>query len=385
MFEKHFGNPLNRRKKKYKFILRIIEDFIKKFLIFFIILPISSPLLIINNFNKKKYYFKEFSNHNGIVFLIFILKELKNPKFLINLNDFDLVFSRFGFFFTIKNFSIKLFFNKSYSISLKDKKAHYYLNQDYFQYFDNQIKENDNNFLLPFYLPKNYYLDGSINKYKKLRFKKKKFKIIFSGSTHDEWYGDLDFSNTSNKKFLNRQEILAIIKKNFYEKCLIISNISELDKIRNTNKEILIIETNPALSLRKKNFSQDIHLNLIAESKFFICAPGTSMPICYHLIESCLVGTVPILSYNDYLYPQFSNKEAIFFFDEKELITSIKHALQIKNPNYILMKKNSINYFEKNLSTNSIINKIIKKKNPLEIYVNLDHVSSFLKKKRDLK
>lgn len=379
MFEQHLGNPLNKRKKKYKFILRILEDFVKKIFFYFFLLPIILPFLIFNSCAKRKYYFKDFSNHNGIVFFVFILKEISNSKFIINISDFHLALSRFGLFFFIKNFSIKSISNFNYSISLNDKNCDYYLNQNYFKYFDDKVLENKNNFVLPFYLPKTYYLKDKMSDYKKLIKSKKKFKIIFSGSTHNEWYGGLNFTNVSNKKFLNRQEILGIIKKNYKDKILIINQASDLNKIENINKEILIIETNPAISLRKKNFSEIEHLKLISESNFFLCMPGTSMPICYHLIESCLVGTVPILSYNDYLSPKFKNNEAIFFFNEDELIVAIDQALKINYIDYSVMQKKIIEYYDKNLSPDKIKDKLINKSKPIEIFINLDHESSKLK------
>ena len=50
-------------------------------------------------------------------------------------------------------------------------------------------------------------------------------------------------------------------------------------------------------------------MELISSSNFFLCMPGSTMPLCYHLIETCVVGSVPILSYNDYIYPKFTEKE----------------------------------------------------------------------------
>jgi hypothetical protein len=93
----------------------------------------------------------------------------------------------------------------------------------------------------------------------------------------------------------------------------VINHPSQLNNIYDSNKEILILETNPSLKKRKKSFSEFEHLRLISESNFFLCMPGTSMPLCYHLIESCLVGTVPILSYNDFINPKFKTQEALFF------------------------------------------------------------------------
>ena len=107
------------------------------------------------------------------------------------------------------------------------------------------------------------------------------------------------------------------------------------------------------------------------------------MPLCYHLIESCLVGTVPILSYNNYLHPKFTNEEALFYSNEKELVEIVNYALNIDKKTYTNMQNKINNYYEKYLSTTGVYNSISKKKLPIEIFTNVDHVSSFLRKQRN--
>ena len=104
--------------------------------------------------------------------------------------------------------------------------------------------------------------------------------------------------------------------------------------------------------------------------------PGASMPICYHLIETCLVGTIPILSYNNYLVPKFTDKEALFYFNKEELILAINKALNMETNDCDKMKKEIINYYDKHLSPKSIFDKLSKKVHPLEVFTNVDHASS---------
>ena len=134
------------------------------------------------------------------------------------------------------------------------------------------------------------------------------------------------------------------------------------------------------MSLRKKNFTNLQHLELISKSKFFLCMPGTSMPLCYHLIESCMLGTVPILSYNDYLSPKFKDDQAIFFSKKYELIEAINRALNIDDSNHLIMQNKIINYYNEHLDPKNVGKKIINKNFPLEVFINLDHIST---KKRE--
>ena len=83
MYFEYLANPLNRRKKKYKYYLRKFEDFIKQILIYFIILPLSLPILLKNYFFSYNYLFKDFVNQNGSVFIVFTFLEMKKSKFSI--------------------------------------------------------------------------------------------------------------------------------------------------------------------------------------------------------------------------------------------------------------------------------------------------------------
>ena len=381
MDKEYLTNPLNRRKKKYKYYLRKLENIFKKILVYTTLFPISLPFLIKNYLCKNLYFFKDFTNQNGVVFLAFILKYSNKCKFLIKVKDFDRVLNRFGMVFLLKNFSLNFGHKKFKKISFEDKSSDIFFNSDYFLYFDKPVEASKNNFVLPFYLPRNFYLTNKFQKSKKNN-NKKKIKIIFSGSVHNEWYGNLNFLNKKNERFLNRIEIMDILKENFADKIVIIKNESDLDKIESSNKEIVVLETNPEIALRKKNFTEDQHLNLISDSKFFLCMPGTSMPICYHLIESCMVGTIPILSYNDFLCPKFKDDEAIFFSKKKELIEAINIALNIDESKYLVMQNKISNYYDKHLNPKNIGAKFQSKNYPLEVFINMDHISTKRREER---
>ena len=382
MSKEYLLNPLNRRKKKYKFYLRNFENYLKFFLIYLFILPLISPLLLKNLLKKNKYLFKDFFNQNAVVFIVSCLNYKNDTVFLFKFFDFHKILSRFGLFFVLKNFSLYFGFKITKELSFVDKNSDYYFNQDYFLFFDKNLDENSNNFVLPFYLRRNFYIQNKQDYLKSLIKSDKKFKIIFSGSSHKEWYGEYPFRNKYNKIFLNRPKILEIIKENFPEKILLIDDPDKVDEISKSNKEILIIETNPDKLKRKKIISEKEHMELISSSNFFLCMPGSTMPLCYHLIETCVVGSVPILSYNDYIYPKFTEKEAMFFFEKNELINVINQALNMKKEKYLEMQRNLKEYYKNNLSPKSIYESISKKKKPLEIFTNLDHTSSRLRNKR---
>ena len=382
MYKEYLENPLNKRKGIHKFYLRQFENFIKNSILYLLILPFIFPILLINLLKKNKFLFKDFFNQNGVVYIVSCLKNRENTVFLFKFFDFHKIFNRFGLLYLIKNFSLYLGIQNAKEISFIDKNSDYYFNKDYFYFFDKKLSENTNNFVLPFYLTKNFYIQKKIKNDKSLIKLEKKFKIVFSGTTHNDWYKKFRFRNSENKEFLNRTKILQIIKENFSEKTLVVENKSQVNEIENSDKEIILVETNPEIHNRKKMFSENRHLELISNSKFFLCMPGASMPLCYHLIESCLVGTVPILSYNEYLHPKLTKDDALFFFTENELIKTIENALALENDKYLIMQKNILKYYEKFLSPSGVYESLSKKNHPIEIFTNLDHTSSRLRADR---
>jgi len=181
----YFANPLNRKNSINKYYLRKLENFIKNLAIYIVVFPLILPFLLLNLISKNKFFFKDFFNQNAIVFISYIFKHKDRSVLLIKISDFHKALSRFGFFYLMKNFSINLWFKNLKTISFLDKNADYYFNPDYFYFFDKNMIEKKNNFVLPFYNTKNFYLKGKLNQFIKLQNSKKKFKIIFSGTTSE--------------------------------------------------------------------------------------------------------------------------------------------------------------------------------------------------------
>lgn len=365
-----------------KTITRKIEDAIKN--IFYLQIIIINHLSIFFFKKKKKLFFKDFFNHDANIYLVLSLSQ-KNI-FLYKIRDSITIAKKFGFKIFLQNFLPNYFFKDFIGISFKNKKEDIYINLDYFLFFDKKKKETKNSIICPYYLTKKFYLNNSsyninFNKIKKI------YPIIFVGSTHPHLYTKMNFySYFDNNFLLNRMEIINIILKNFYKKTLVIKNRQDLKKLKNTKKEIILILSDHTKYYKQKKILRYYeHLNIISSSKFFLCMPGTSMPLCYHLTESMLVGTVPILSYKNYLKPALNEKNSLSFYNEKSLILTINKALNMNNNHYDYMRNNISSYYKKNISMDSFLKKFSNKKFPLEVFLNVDHYTYHQKTSRDTK
>jgi hypothetical protein len=366
-----------------KFTIRKIENLFKNIFYFQIVL-INHLIFFIYNKKKDKLFFKDFFNHDACIY--FVLSLSQKNIFLYKIKDSITIAKKFGFKMFMKNFLPNFFFKDFKGISFKDKKEDIYINLDYFIFFDKKKKENKNSIVCPYYLTKKFYLTNSnyntnFNKIKKI------YPIIFIGSTDPYLYTKMNFYSYSDNRFLlNRMEIINIILKNFYKETLIIKNKNDLEKLKDNSKKIILILSDHAKYYKnKKILDLYEHLQTISQSKFFLCMPGTSMPLCYHLTESMFAGTVPILSYRKYLSPKLNNSNSLSFYDKKTLITSIDKALNISQHDYDYMRKNILLYYKKNISMQSFLKKFSRKKFPLEAFLNVDHYTYDQKILRDIK
>lgn len=366
-----------------KLIVRKVEDVLKN--IFYLqIVIINHLFFFFYNKKKNKLFFKDFFNHDAYIY--FVLSLSQKNIFLYTISDSITIAKKFGLKIFLKNFLPNYFFKDFKGISFKNKKEDIYMNLDYFMFFDKKKKETKNSIVCPYYLTKKFYLNNfnynaNFNKVKKI------YPIVFVGSTHPYLYTKMNFYSYYDRSFLiNRMDIIRIILKNFSKKTLIIQSKKDLKKLKNTKKEIiLILSDHTKYYKQKKILDYTTHLKTISQSKFFLCMPGTSMPLCYHLTESMLVGTVPILSYQKYLKPELNKSNSLSFYDEKTLISSVNKALYITDNHYDLMQKNILLYYKKYISMHSFLKKFSNKNFPLEVFLNVDHYSYDKKISRDIK
>ena len=366
-----------------KLTIRKIEDLLKNIFYLHIIL-INHLFFFLYNKEKKKLFFKDFFNHDACIY--FVLSLSQKNIFLYKINDSIIIAKKFGFKNFMKNFLPNYFFKDFIGISFKNKKEDIYINLDYFKFFDKNKKETKNSIVCPYYLTKKFYLTNSNynNNFNEIN---KIYPIMFIGSTHPHLYTKMNFYSYSDNRFLlNRMEIINIILKNFSKETLIIKNKKDLEKLKNNKKKIILILSDHTKYYKNKkimNFYN--HIKTISQSKFFLCMPGPSMPLCYHLTESMFAGTIPILSYRKYLYPELNNTNSLSFYDERTLIRSINDALYMTENDYNFMRKNILLYYKEYISMQSFLKRFSNKKFPLEVFLNVDHYTYDQKISRDVK
>jgi len=371
-------NPRSRNRSKIKFFLRKLEDCCKNIFLCFIIL---SNFFLSLFFTKKKYI--DFNNYIDFYAVNYFTYSLKNNFiFTYNLINAFTIVRRIGIQFFLFHFKpnclttncSKLFI--SYNKKINETKD-INLDFDYFKPFDNDdfaSVNSGNSIFLPYYFYADFYKKNLIKNFLQLRNNKKTIPIVFSGSTHPDWYDQFPWEMKPGEKnlFMSRTKILDYVIQKYPNEVAVIENNEQFQELSDQKKIILFLSNPSKRRKESKIFSIDKHMEIISKANFFLTCPGTAMPLCHHLIESLFLGTVPITSYGHLIYPFLDNSNSFSFNNYEELNRSIDSALSLEVEKKIFMQENAKKYYDQHLSPHSFLELFLQKKMPINIIMNID-------------
>ena len=371
-------NPRSRNRSKIKFFLRKFEDFCKNIFLCFVIL---SNFFLSLFFTKKKYI--DFNNYIDFYAVNYFTYSLKNNFiFTYNLINAFTIIRRLGiqfFLFYFKPNCLTTNYSKffiSYNKKINEIKD-INLDFDYFKPFDNDdfsSVNSGNSIFLPYYFYADFYKKNLIKDFLQLRKNKKTIPIVFSGSTHPDWYDQFPWEMKPGDKnfFMSRTKILDYVIKKYPKEVAVIENNDQFQNLSD-HKKIILFLSNPSKKRKEsKIFTIDKHMEIISKANFFLTCPGTAMPLCHHLIESLFLGTVPITSYGNLIYPFLDTSNSFSFSNYEELNRSIDSALSLEVEKKVLMQENAKKYYDQHLSPNSFLDLFLQKKTPINIIMNID-------------
>jgi hypothetical protein len=91
-------------------------------------------------------------------------------------------------------------------------------------------------------------------------------------------------------------------------------------------------------------------LTTLAKTRFFVCCPGASQPMCHNLIEAMSVGTVPLIEYGDRVTPQLRDGEnAICFQGKAGLLNAIDRIDQLSSDEMLRLSRGAARFYDEHL------------------------------------
>lgn len=97
-------------------------------------------------------------------------------------------------------------------------------------------------------------------------------------------------------------------------------------------------------------------LPTLAQADFFLCPPGMVMPMCHNVVEAMSVGTIPLISYPEWLTPQLRHLHNCIAFDSRDdLVGKMRLALSMPAADVARMRANVIDHYESHLRPEVVV------------------------------
>lgn len=135
----------------------------------------------------------------------------------------------------------------------------------------------------------------------------------------------------------NRIEMLTTTRRAFSNRIC--------DAIDSSQRDSIVLSDSRSTSIAASDW-----LPTLARTHFFLCCPGSSQPVCHHLVEAMSVGTIPVLEYADRITPRLVNGEtAITFSGRGGLVRAIRRIDAMSEHEVATMRANVVRFFDDHL------------------------------------
>ena len=347
---KEFKESLKYRKyNNWKIIIRFIEYKIKNFF-----LAILAKLNVFKFNSKKIVDLGSFKDSSYINFFLFSLKDEYSFTY-DNDEHAKKLLRRIGFFNFFKFTTANSFFKNTKKIKINmnsnevDDKI--LIDTNYFNYFYNTKNKETNDIVMPYFMYPRIYNSF----YKKINILKRpnfNIRVYFSGSVNVEGYSNF-YWKKEPEKFPDRIKIINFIKNEFGSEIYFINSKEDLKNTEFLKKKIIFClhENVIKKTTYKLNFKEN--LNLLSLSCFNLNCPGVVMPLSHHLIEGIKVGSIPITSCNNLIFPNLNNEISLIYSNLDEIKNKIHEALNMKEDEIIFKRSKLQEFYKLNLSPES--------------------------------
>jgi len=202
-------------------------------------------------------------------------------------------------------------------------------------------RRDDSDLFMPYFMHPMQYQYDARDQLDELRMSARRVKIFFSGNVLEA-----DYLNPLPGNKLTRAEIVRALQS--------MPGVEYLNDERHF-REILSGSgfTNACVINDRRVYAvpDEEWLPTLARGDFFLCLPGSRMPLCHNAIEAMSVGAVPILNYSEWFEPPLEDgKNCIEFATLQELRDRLTEILSFDSGVVEAMRQRVVEYYEENLS-----------------------------------
>lgn len=173
--------------------------------------------------------------------------------------------------------------------------------------------------------------------------KKRPCHFLFAGNCDPQSY-----SRKQPAPINNRNELMAEAKRLHPNSVLLPETHDEIDAMLSSN---LVQERLVWIDTQKVKIEQNRWLELLAKTRYFLCAPGVVYPYSHNLNEAMACGAVPVLQYSDFYTPKLENeKNCITFSHVDQLQALIPKLASTEDVVWRAQSTLAVEYHKKHLS-----------------------------------
>lgn len=122
-------------------------------------------------------------------------------------------------------------------------------------------------------------------------------------------------------------------------------------------------------------------LRELGDADFFVCLPGSHMPMCHNAIEAMMSGAIPILAYGDWFSPHLrEGVECLTYRNLDELRSAIERAMAMDEESVRAMRLRVRYYYDKYLDLAKVAHRLFGPGNSRRrqtLYLNQEDCGNF--------
>ncbi len=185
---------------------------------------------------------------------------------------------------------------------------------------------------------------------RRLRCSARSLRVLFAGDSKGyvrEWV-------RYPQPKLPRLEVLNTIKDRLPDDLVAVGSAEDLERLCASGPARRFVLSDSGTGIDPAQW-----LPTLARADFFLCPPGMVMPMCHNVIEAMAVGTIPLISYPEWLHPNLEHLGNCIVFDGKDdLIDKMRMTLSMPDSQVEAMRSKVIDYYESHLGAEVLVRKI---------------------------
>jgi glycosyltransferase involved in cell wall biosynthesis len=194
---------------------------------------------------------------------------------------------------------------------------------------------------MPYFMHPMQYQYDARNRLNELRSSNRRVKIFFSGNIAEE-----NYVNRLPGSKLTRSEICKALETMSGVEC--VTDKEHFNRVFSSSGFTNGCVINDRLVYA---ISDEEWLPTLALCDFFLCLPGSRMPLCHNVIEAMAVGAIPILNYSEWFEPPLEDgKNCIEFATVNDLRSRLAEILNYDPEIIEAMRQRVVEYYDRHLT-----------------------------------